>query len=258
MHLAGHDHAVAAWLAGADQPRRVVHSLGTTEAVLALAAPHHPIDRERAGGEGISVTRAVDGVHEGVLAGDPAAGALIAQWRERVRGAGADPEVLLGLAPRHPGDALALPYPRGRQSPTPDPLARYELLDADPSDPAAELTGILRGLAAHGAWMREVVADLVGAGPQPEVAAIGTPVRANHRLAGLMASLAGGPIQVVDLAAPVASGAALLAAERAGLAARVHPPTRMVAPRDDGAPDLAARFAAAVAASTTTVPEGAA
>jgi xylulokinase len=226
--------------------------------VLALAGPGHPIDRERAGREGISVIRAVDGVHEGALAGSPAAGGLIAQWRERARRAGAEPEALLNGAPRHPGEVLALPYPRGRQAPDPDPAARYELLGADPADPAAELTGILRGLAAHGAWMRSVVADLVGAPAPPEIAAVGTPVRSNPRLAGLMAALSGGPIAIVDLAAPVASGAAMLAAERSGVSAGGLVPTRTVEPLDDGVPDLAARFAAAVAASTTRSHEGAA
>src|SRR5690606_8948921 len=62
VHLAGHDHAVAAWLAGADRPGRIVHSLGTTEAVLAVTAPGHAVDRRRAGREGISVTRSVDGI----------------------------------------------------------------------------------------------------------------------------------------------------------------------------------------------------
>jgi xylulokinase len=259
VHLAGHDHAVAAWAAGADRPGRVVHSLGTTEAVLALAADGHPVDRERAGREGISVVRSVDGIHEGVLAGSPAAGALIAEWRERARRAGVDPEALLGESSRHPGEALALPYPRGRQSPRPDPAARYEFVGGDPADPAVELEGILRGLAAHGAWMRWVVAELVGAAAQHEVAAVGTPVRSNPRLAGLMAAVAGRPIVVVDLAAPVASGAAMLAAERSGLSARIDVPTRTAEPSDDGLPDLAERFAAAVAASTTTtVPGGAA
>ena len=34
LHIAGHDHAVAAWVAGVGD--RIVHSLGTTEAVVAI------------------------------------------------------------------------------------------------------------------------------------------------------------------------------------------------------------------------------
>ena len=252
VHIAGHDHAVAAWLAGVDRPGRVVHSLGTTEAVIALA--ERPVDRARAAAEGISVVRAVDGLREGVLAGSPAAGALIAQWRERALAAGADADALLA-ARGGTGSALALPYPRGRQAPAPDPAAEYVLLGGDPDDPAVELSGILRGLAAHGAWMREVVAGLAST-PTRQVAAVGTPVRSNPRLAALMGSLADGPLAVVDLAAPVAAGAAALAAERAGLAPRASAPIAHIEPDDDGMPDLADHFARAVKA-TRQVPQGA-
>lgn len=252
VHIAGHDHAVAARVAGAGRPGRTVHSLGTTEVVVALAADGHEIDRVRAGREGISVVRAVDGVHEGVLAGSPAAGSLVASWRAR---AGRAADALLA-EPHGAGAAIALPFPKGRQAPCPDPRASYLLLGGDRSDPATELTGILRGLAAHGAWMRAVVGELVGADASHEVSAVGAPVRENLRLAALMASLAGSPLPVVDLAAPVASGAAALAAERAGLAPSASTPFRYVEPHDDGMPDLAERFARAVRA-TTTVTQGA-
>lgn len=245
VHIAGHDHAVAARVAGADLPGRAVHSLGTTEAVLALSA--WAVDRDRAHREGMSVVRSVDGLREGVLAGSPAAGALVRAWRSRATEAGFDPDALLAARPRDAGDALALPYLRGRQAPDPDPDARYRVLGGT-GHPADELTGILRGLAAHGAWMRAVVVDLVGGGP-PSVAAVGAPVRGNPRLAGLMAALAGAPIAVVDLEAPVASGAAALAAEREELAA-ASVPFRLVDPARDGMPDLAQRFARAVHDST--------
>jgi sugar (pentulose or hexulose) kinase len=119
-------------------------------------------------------------------------------------------------------------------------------------DDAAELAALLRGIAAHGAWMRTLVAELC-ATTDPRVIAAGLPVRANPRLAGLLAALAGRPVPIVDLAAPAATGAAALAAERAGLAGRGIPPLRVVEPDDDGVPDLAQRFAAALA---TTPPEG--
>jgi sugar (pentulose or hexulose) kinase len=254
VYIAGHDHAVAARLAGADRPGSVVHSLGTTEAVIALAPEGSPVVRHRAGREGISVVRSVDGAQEGVLAGNPSAGALIAAWRERAAAGGADPDALLRARPGDAGSALALPYPRGRQSPAPDPAAAYSLQGAAPGDPGDELTGILRGLAAHGAWMRAVVAELASAGPHPAVAAVGAPVRDNRRLAGLMAGLTGAPLRIVDLDAPVATGAAAIAAERAGLCAVPPPPFRLAEPDGDGMPDLAERFALAV---TTTVTEGA-
>lgn len=244
VHVAGHDHAVVARLAGMHVPGVAVHSLGTTEAVLALADPATPVDRAHAGREGVSVVRGVDGELEGVLAGNPAAGRLVADWRSRARAAGADADALLaGAGPDRP-ELLALPYPLGRQCPAPDPDARLELLGA-PADAREELAALLRGMAAHGAGMRALVAELCGH-PDALVAA-GTPVRDNARLAALMAALADRDLPVVDLAAPAATGAATLAAERAGLASPVDPPLRRVAPDDDGAPDLARRFADALA-----------
>jgi xylulokinase len=234
VHIAGHDHAVAAWVAGVGEAGRIVHSLGTTEAVVALAS--HPVDRAAAGAHGISVVRAVDGVREGVLAGHPSAGALIADWATRAGGRAS--ELLAAPSPVSPGPELALPYPRGRQSPAPDPDARYELRVTEPEDPEGELSAILHGLAAQGAWMRGVVAGLAdgvsvpGLGPllNRPVAAVGTPARANPRLAGLIAALVEAPIDLVDLAAPVATGAALLALERQGEIAHVTIPTRPVEP----------------------------
>ena len=249
VYLAGHDHAVAARGAGAVRPDVIVHSLGTTEAVLALAADGVVVDRVDAGAQGISVVRGIDGDREGVLAGSPSGGALIADWRRRATAAGANPDALLA-APSPAGAALALPYPAGRQCPAPDPAAGYELLDADPSDPAAELAGIMRGLAAHGAWMRDSVVDLTGSSPAARIVATGAPVRRNDRLAGLMAALAGRPLPVVDLAAPVAAAAAAIAAEREGHLDPCAAPFRIAEPSPEEGTDLRARFARALAAST--------
>jgi xylulokinase len=261
VYLAGHDHAVAARGAGAVGPDVIVHSLGTTEAVLALAGDGVAVDRAAAGAQGISVVRSAGGDREGVLAGSPAGGALIADWRRRAVAAGADPDALLA-APATNRAALALPYPAGRQCPAPDPGAGYVLLDADPNDPAAELDGILRGLATHGAWMRDTVAELTGSSPAARIVATGAPVRRNARLAGLMAALAGRPLPVVDLAAPVAAGAATIAAERGGHLDPCAAPLRIAEPVPEEGTELRARFARALAASavpptTASVIEGA-
>jgi len=257
VRIAGHDHAVAARGAGAAAPGTIVHSLGTTEAVLALAADGNAVDRHRAAEQGVSVVRGVDGDREGVLAGSPAGGSLIADWSRRARERGADADALLADVSRHPGGALALPYPAGRQCPDPDPSARYVLIGAERDDPEDELAGILRGLAAHGAWMRELVAELTAAPREARVVATGAPVRRNPRLAGLMASLAGQPLPVVDLDAPVAAAAAALAAERDGIAPRAEAPLRIVPARGDAMPELRARFAEALATASASVIEGA-
>lgn len=250
VRIAGHDHAVAARAAGATGPGVIVHSLGTTEAVLALAADGVAVDRRRAGEQGLSVVRGVDGRREGVLAGSPAGGSLIADWRRRTLASGADADALLAATPDENGTALALPYPAGRQCPAPDPRAEYVLMAAAPRDPAAELGGILRGLAAHGAWMRDTVAELTGTAPEARIVATGAPVRRNARLAALMAACAGRPLPVVDLAAPVAAGAAALAAEREGLTERCEAPLRTVPEARVHVPELRERFARALAESS--------
>ncbi len=243
--IAGHDHAVSAWFAGMHRAGTAVHSFGTTEAVLALGGPTAAVDRRAAGAQGLSVVRSVDGLHEGVIAGNPAAGALIGQWRARTLEAGGDPDALLAAVDATPGDdddAIVLPYPRGRVCPEPDPLATQRTLGGCDT-PLSELRGLVRGIAAHGAWMRGAVADL--AGTADTVRVLGTPVRSNQRLASLLAFLADTPVDLVDVRAPAASGAASLALVRAGVIAPPTPPLRAIEPHDDHVPDLIHRLLAA-------------
>ncbi len=228
VYVGGHDHAVAAWTAGALGPHQRVRSIGTSEAVVAIA--DGVIDRERAWREGISVVRTVDGRNEAALAGSPAAGSLMQDWRGRVQSDGEDPDELLTRVAGEPGpaDAIALPYPRGRQCPDPDPAAILRFRGVVPGDRAAELHALLRGIAAHGGWMLEATTALCGEASPPVL--VGTPYRRNGRLAALSAAVAGTALDLVDLAAPVASGAAMLAAVRARLAGVSSPPTRAVQP----------------------------
>lgn len=246
VYVAGHDHAVAAWIGSARSPGRRVRSIGTTEAVVAIAAGG--VDREVAWREGISVVRAVDGILEGVLAGSPAAGRLIEDWRTRVLSDGQDADELMARASLEPGpdDAIALPYPRGRQCPDPDASATLVFRGVPPGDRIAELHALLRGIAAHGGWMMEAAEALCGAGAPPPVL-VGAPYRLNARLAGLSAAVAGVPLELVDLAAPVASGAAALAATRDGLAGEVHAPIRLVEPDGQADPRFVDRFRVAIA-----------
>jgi sugar (pentulose or hexulose) kinase len=112
--------------------------------------------------------------------------------------------------------------------------------------------------------MRDAVVELTGA-PPARIVATGAPVGRNDRLAALMAALAGSPLPVVDLDAPVAAGAAALAAEREGLTAHCEAPVRTVPAAHLAAPVLRARFARALAESSAdsapraaaSIPEGA-
>ncbi|MGC5170491.1 FGGY family carbohydrate kinase [Microbacterium sp. DT81.1] len=250
VYIAGHDHAVAAWIGSARSRGRRVRSIGTTEAVVAIAAGE--VDREAAWREGISVVRAVDGILEGALAGSPAAGSLIEDWRTRVLEDGEDGDELMMRArlERGPDEAIALPYPRGRQCPHPDASATLVFRGVPAGDRIAELHALLRGIAAHGGWMIEAAEALCGVAAPPVL--VGAPYRLNGRLAALSAAVAGTPLELVDLAAPVASGAAALAADRDGLAGEVHAPTRLIDPdrvTDDGFVD---RFRAAIAESAVS------
>ena len=240
VYVAGHDHAVAAWMAGARSPGRHVRSIGTSEAVVSVAAG--TIERERAWLDGISIVRTVDGAREAALAGSPAAGSLIRDWRARVVSDGGDADELLHrvIAERGPAEAIALPYPRGRQCPDPDPAATLRFSGVGPGDRAGELHALLRGIAAHGGWMLEATTALSGEASLPVL--VGAPYRRNERLAALSAAVAGAPLAVVDLAAPVADGAAMLAAVRDGLAGEVSVATRPVPSDELTDPGFVARF----------------
>ena len=198
--------------------------------------------------------RTVGGVLEAALAGSPAAGSLIEDWRSRVLTEGRDADGLLTRASRErgPDEAIALPYPRGRQCPSPDASATLVFRGVRRGDRMAELHALLRGIAAHGGWMLEAADALCGSGSHP--ALVGAPYRLNARLAGLSAAVAGVPLELIDLSVPVASGAAALAAARDGLAGEVPAPTRVIDPdrlTDRGFID---RFRAAIAetAAVTT------
>ena len=244
--VAGHDHAVAAWMAGAREPGVVVHSLGTSEAVLG-ALDLDP-DRFELASTGISLTRTIDGDRLGLLAGSPTAGELIADWRERTSALGHHAEGMLeGLRRDEPlPPAIVVPYGRGRQCPQPDPDARRELV-GDIETPRDELWALLAGLAAHGRWMRST---LLQHGARAErLVLVGEPARRNPVWAGLIAALAEHPVTILDSPAPVAAGAAVLAAVRAGVAdPRTRLAERHVAALDVDAPAIIDRFTAALLA----------
>ncbi len=80
--LAGHDHAVGTWAAGVRAPGDRADSIGTAEAVLTVLGG--PVDRPAVAREGMSLVRTTAGTHEALLAGSPAAGAMVAWWRGTV------------------------------------------------------------------------------------------------------------------------------------------------------------------------------
>lgn len=211
VHIAGHDHAVGAWAAGVRQPGDAADSLGTAEAVVRVT---DAVDTPRAVSAGFSVGRTVDGTATTILGGSPACGAMFEWWEAE------NPEdrALARLSALEAGDweagtTLVLPYPSGRQCPAPDPGARVRLLGIT-KDPADRARSLLQSLVAHARWMREAADELAGTS-STDITVIGSLA---HRVPvwGPLIAAAGVPTSVCAAKEPVATGAALLAAVRAG------------------------------------------
>lgn len=212
VHIAGHDHAVAAWAAGVREDRDAADSLGTTEALVRVSGK--PIDRPAALAEGMSVTRTVTGERESLLAG-AAGGAMIARWI--VAHPEKDADVLFrALEPEGPGDSFVLPYPRGRQTPQPDPTARERLIGT-PETAAGHLRAVLVGLCLQLRWMEETQNRILGSAPAM-LSVVGGTAAHNAAWNRLKSRLVDSRLAVVGAHEPVASGAALYAAVQAAAA----------------------------------------
>jgi xylulokinase len=225
--LAGHDHAVGAWAAGVRAPREAANSVGTAEALIRIL-DDGGADRERARVAGMSVARAIDGEHETLLAGNPAAGALVSWVFDRLLPGHPHEPVLAALARAEfadlgPGDRYLLPYLHGRQSPHPDPDARFAVVGRDghaagvPEDPAELMRLTLEGLALQLRWMDRAQTDVAGAERVPTITSLGGPGSANQAWHRIKAAVIPAAFNRVTVAEPVAAGAAMLAAVRAGL-----------------------------------------
>jgi xylulokinase len=263
VFVAGHDHATGAWGADVRRPGERVNSLGTSEALLRIAG--RPLDRFAAFTAGMSITRAVSGHHETLLAGSPAAGSLIAALLRGDFSGGAPlaADRLFRIAPTGPFAAMVLPYPLGRQTPAPDPGARLRFVDANGGEvqprslpPAALAAAVLEGLCLQLRWMHEEQERI---SCEPAIGALrllgGAPTE-NRAWTQLKTEVLGGPVEIVTAAEPVASSAALLAAVRAG---EVNPGARLrrrcgPAPRELDPAQHAAALASFVAAATRSRP----
>lgn len=232
VYIAGHDHAVGAWVSGVRAPGAVADSLGTAEAVVRVT------DAVAIGGavaDGFSVGRTVDGTALTVLGGSRACGAMLEWWTAEHPG----DDVLAHLAarPAHRWESTAmtvLPYPSGRQCPLPDAGAGVVVRN-NASDPAVRARAVLQGLVFHARWMREAIDALAGS-TATEITLLGSLADRIPAWAPLTAT-AGVPTSITAAAEPVAAGAALLAAVRAGAASAHLSLTRHdVAPAS--APDL--------------------
>lgn len=249
VYVAGHDHAVGAWAAGVRSPGEVADSLGTAEAVLTVTDEA----AETAVDDGFSIGRSVDDRHDTVMGGSPACGALLAAWPTALV------DVLAAEDPAHwpTSPVTVLPYPRGRQCPSPDPDAMLETIGVEGSDHEdVSAHAVLQSLVLHARWMREAAGRHAGI-PADRVILLGSLAARIPVWAPLTAAAAvrtpdgprGVPVARCATREPVAAGAALLAAVREGLApADVALPVAEVAPAS--APGLHVAYERFVSAAT--------
>ncbi|MDF1605776.1 FGGY family carbohydrate kinase [Nocardioides sp. YIM 152315] len=209
--VAGHDHQVGAHASGVSAPGDTANSLGTTEVVLRVldGAP----ERAAVHAAGMSLVRTVGGARRALLAGNGSAGAAYAAW---VADQGLDPDAV--ELPNGPSDLLVLPHLRGRQCPDPDPGARLRVVgDLGAATDGDRLRALLEGLALQTRWMDAVGRSLdPGAATGPFVV-FGGPGARNDDWTRVKAEVLARPLRLVTQHEPVAIGAAIVAAERAGL-----------------------------------------
>ena len=250
--VAGHDHLVGAWAAGARTPGRAADSMGTAEAVLTVCA--EPPALAPAAREGMSWGRHVDGEHWCTIAGMSGSGALVEWFCERFLPAGgrapsgdgggtgdgdsggderyrAFARLVAAPGGEEPGAAGAppavaqvppptgitvLPYPYGRSSPRPYRAARLAFhgveLRHGPRDFARAL---LEGAAYHARWMAEVQGELTGREPEA-VTLLGGSTR-QHTWTALKAAVAPWPTGLCAEPEAPGLGAAAFAGAALGL-----------------------------------------
>lgn len=260
--VAGHDHAVGSWAAGMRQPAQSADSVGTTEAMLHIVGGA-AVDRAAVAASGMSLGRTVTGQQECLIAGSATGGALIAWWFSRL--AVSDPAAVLEAAGDrvgHPTGLLVLPYLFGRQSPRPDPDARLRILDRDgrqiepdSRDPVELTCALLEGLAMQLRWMdSEQRALAAGSVPERPITTLG-----GHSIPGwlrMKAAVMPSRLRAATASEPVASGAALLAAVRAGIVPEsVALPSRPVHAEPDHARLYDAGYARFIAAASASSAE---
>lgn len=223
--VAGHDHAVGAWAAGARRPGTRGDSLGTAEAVLTtLETVPTPAPVARAG---MSWVRTPAGGH-GLQAGSSSAGAML-DWLEQH--VASRPDALREAARLAPADRLVvLPYPTGRQTPSPDPAAAVRVVDLDGRDlepgqirelgsrePGRLAHAVLLGVCLQARWMLDEQTRLGGTRATGPLLVLGGAARSVDAWARTKQRVTPDGVAWVLPREPVATGAALLAAARSGL-----------------------------------------
>jgi xylulokinase len=230
--VAGHDHLVAAYAAGAREPGDVADSLGTAEAVVTIAAAP---PTESAAGTGMSWNRTADGRHWAFVSGFPGSGRLV-DWLCALCAADyADLDRLAGTV-RSPTGLVVLPYLAGRAAPAPDAGRGLSVRGLRRRHGLADLVvGVFEGACCHGRWMAERQARHADAAVGA-VTVLGGPSRARAWMA-VKAHVLPASVRRIDEAEAACAGAAALAGRAIGIPVPVLRGTEL--PRDEA---LAARY----------------
>jgi xylulokinase len=227
--VAGHDHLVAAYAAGAREPGDIVDSLGTAEAVVTLARTPPP---DAAVGTGISWNRTAGGEHWALVSGFPHSGRLAGWLRERC---GGDYERLADDVEK-PTGVVVLPYLGGRAAPAPDPRGGLSIRGLRQGHGLADVVvAVLEGACFHSRWMAESHALHAGTTLR-DVTVLGGPSRGRTWMY-VKAHVLPGPLRRLANADAACAGAAMLAGRAIGVPAPVLRSERL--PRDDS---LAQRY----------------
>lgn len=181
--VAGHDHLVGAWAAQLRATGESADSMGTAEAVIALA--DQPPDPTAVAHEGMSYGRYVDGTHWCVVAGMSSSGALVEWFCDRMLGLAGTSSAeryrrfaeLVGQARPGPTGICVEPYLHGRSAPRPDPARRLGVHGLTPAHGLPELAkALLEGASHQARWTAETQGELLGAAPK-SVTVLGGSVR---------------------------------------------------------------------------------
>jgi sugar (pentulose or hexulose) kinase len=210
--VAGHDHLVAAYAAGAREPGHVADSLGTAEAVVTIARTPPSDD---VAGSGISWNRTADGEHWALVSGFPEAGRLVEWLRARC---GGDYATLDALAAdvRRPTGVVVLPYLGGRAAPAPDAGRGLSVRGLTPAHGLGDLVvAAFEGASCHGRWMAEVQAHHADTS-LGEVAVFGGPARSDTWLS-VKSHVLPGPVRRLRAPDAACAGAAALAGRAIGV-----------------------------------------
>lgn len=219
--LAGHDHLVVGYAAGARRAGTQADSLGTAEALVTVL--DRPPPRVTAG-SGMSWNRYVDGQRYCLISGFPGAGRLV-DWfvagfldpagaAQRGYSRFAD---LVAQVTERPTGIVVEPYLSGRAAPRPDPGRRLAVHGVRPDHRLADLAlALLEGACMQVRWMAQAHTEHLGATATGTGTAVtgtvaaGGPTR-NRAWMRVKAAVGGGVLDVVDEPDAACAGAALLA-----------------------------------------------